>query len=60
MIVYYYKFDKYRLHKSWIQTLNTFSFNIQDEKKKDKVIKKTIKKLLNHVNETAPPIDFGT
>ena len=60
MIFYYYKFDKYRLHKSWIQMLNTFSFNIQDEKKKDKVIKKTIKKLLNHVNETAPPIDFGT
>jgi len=37
-----------------------FSFNIQDEKKKDKAIKKTIKKLLNNVNETAQPIDFGT
>ena len=28
LIFYYYKFGKYRLHKPWIQTLNTLPFNI--------------------------------
>ena len=60
LIFYNYKYYKYRLHKSWIQTLNSFSFNIQDENKKTSVIKKTIRKLLKNTKETAPPIDFDT
>ena len=39
-IYYYYKYDQFKLHKSWVKVLNSFSFNIKDENKKEKMIKK--------------------
>ena len=43
-----------------MKTLNSCSFNIEDEKKKEKVVKKKIKKILLNVKENAPPINFET
>ena len=60
LLYHNYKLKQHLLHRSWVKTLNSFSFNIEDEKKKEKVIKKTIKKMLLNVNENAPPINFET
>ena len=58
-IIYIYKFDRHLLHNSWSVTLDSFTNCIDDEKKKNVVMKKTIKKLLGMVKEEAPPIDFS-
>ena len=57
-ILYIYKFGRPLLHKSWIQTINTFSYMIEDEKEKDRIDKKTIKKLLMIGDLKCPPLDI--
>ena len=55
---YIYKYDKYLLHNTWIKSLKTLSYKVSNEKKKDSIEKKTIKKLLAKADEKCPPIDF--
>ena len=45
------------MHNIWIKTMNSFSHGIQDEAKKNRSIKRTIRKLLQKADETCPPID---
>lgn len=59
LIIYIYKFDRYLLHNSWSATLDAFTKNIDDEKKKDVAMKRTIKKLVDMGKEEAPPLDFA-
>ena len=58
-IMYIYKFDRHLLHNSWSVTLESFTKCIDDEKKTNVAMKKTIKKLLDMGKEEAPPIDFS-
>ena len=46
------------MHNSWTSTLDSFKKSVKDEKKKDAVLKKTVKKLLYMGKEESPPIDF--
>ena len=57
-LFYHFKFNKHLMHKTWIKTINSFSHGITDEAKKNRSIKKTIRKLLQKADETCPPMDF--
>ena len=57
-LIYIYKYDKYLLHRSWIKSIKTFTYGIEDERKKMKAMKKTILVLLKDADENCPPIDF--
>ena len=57
---YIYRHDTSLLHKSWIKTIKTLSFGIQDEKEKQKDEKKTLRKLLMKCDKGCPPFDFGS
>ena len=57
-ILYIYKFDRNLLNKSWIQTINSFSYKIKDDVRKLKIDKKTIKKLLLQGDMKCPPLDW--
>lgn len=59
-LTYIYRYDTHLLHNSWIKTIKTFSFGIQNEKQKEKAEKKTIKKLLMNGDNDCPPLDFGS
>ena len=57
-ILYIYKFNRPLLHKSWMETINTFSNGIEDKKEKDRIDKKKIKKLLLIGDLKCPPLDI--
>ena len=57
-LFYHFKYNKHLMHNTWIKTINSFSHGIQDEAKKNRSIKRTIRKLLQKADETCPPIDF--
>ena len=57
-LLYIYKMNKHLMHKTWLQTINSFTYGIRDDTKKTKMKKKTIKKLLHKADETCPPINF--
>ena len=57
-IMYIYEFDRYLLHNSWISSINTFTFGIQNEKKKKRKMKQTITSLLRKADEACPPINL--
>ena len=39
-LIYIYKYDKYLLHRSWIKSIKTFTYGIEDKRKKMKSMKK--------------------
>ena len=58
-LFYIFKFDKYIMHKSWIQSLRTYNM-MKNEKDKEIKVKKMIRKLLRRADKNCPPIDFET
>ena len=57
-LIYIFKFDRYLMHKSWIRSIKTFTYGIEDERKKFKAMRKTIMVLLKKADANCPPIDF--
>ena len=39
-LLYIYNYDKYLLHRSWIKSIKTFTYGIEDKRKKMKAMKK--------------------
>ena len=46
------------MHKSLITSIKTFTYGIEDEKKKMKAIRKIILMISKEADENCPPIDF--
>ena len=46
------------MHKAWLKMLESFSYGIEDEKKREKALKKTLRKLLQKADENCPPLEF--
>lgn len=57
-ILYYYQKEKEMLHATWIKSIDTFTYGIKNEKKKELKAKKIIKKLLLKCDHRCPPIRF--
>ncbi len=47
------------MHKSLITSIKTFTYGIEDEKKKMKAIRKTILMISKKADENCPPIDLS-
>ena len=58
LILNYFNNDKTKLHKSWIQALETRTFGLDNDKEKAKVLRKTVLRLLSTADKKAPPLDF--
>ena len=57
-LFYNLKYNKHLIHKTWMKTISSFTYGVTDEAKKNKIIKKTIRKLLQKADEKCPPMDF--
>ena len=57
-LIYVYKFDRHLMHNSWIKAIDSFTYGIQNEKKLQMAMKKTITALLKKADEKCPPIDL--
>ena len=58
LLMYYYKNQKSKLHKSWNQILETATFGMNEGVKKDTALRRTIQRMLTKVDTKVPPIDF--
>jgi hypothetical protein len=58
LILNYFNNDKTKLHKSWIQALETRTFGLDNDKEKAIVLRKTVLRLLSTADKKAPPLDF--
>jgi hypothetical protein len=46
------------MHKAWLKMLESFSHGIEDEKKLENALKKTLRKLLRKADTNFPPLEF--